>query len=152
MNYWILKSEADCYSIDDIKKDTKTLWTGVRNYQARNFLNAMDVGDKALFYHSSAEPTGVVGIVEITKKAVADPTALDIKDDHYDPKATKEKPIWASPQVAFKEKFKRTVSLAEIKMRPDLSGISLAQKGSRLSVMPLSKAHFDIITKLGSNS
>ncbi|MCC2630230.1 MAG: hypothetical protein K0S38_39 [Candidatus Paceibacter sp.] len=149
MNYWIFKSEADCYSIDDMYKDKRTLWTGVRNYQARNFLRDMKVGDQALFYHSSAEPTDVVGIVTITKESTADKTAFNKKDDHYDPKATQENPIWFAPEVSFTEKFKRTVSLSEIKIRPDLAGISVAQKGSRLSIMPISKAHFDIIAKLG---
>lgn len=149
MNYWIVKSEADCYSIDDMKKDKKTRWTGIRNYQARNFLRAMNVGDEILFYHSSAEPNGVYGIVKVTKKAEADPTAFDAKDDHFDPKATKENPIWLAPEVTFVEKFKRTVSLPEIKMRPDLSGIGIAQKGSRLSVFPVSEAHFKVISRLG---
>lgn len=149
MNYWIIKSEAACYSIDDMKKDKKSLWTGIRNYQARNFMRNMDVGDRALFYHSSSDPTGVFGIVKITQKAQADPTALNKKDEHFDPKSTKENPIWLAPEVTFVEKFVRPVSLTEIKRRPDLSGISVAQKGSRLSVLPLSKTHFDIITKLG---
>ena len=149
-NFWILKSEADCYSIDDMQKDTKSLWTGIRNYQARNFMRDMKVGDMALFYHSSSEPTGVFGIVKITKEVEADPTAFDKKDDHFDPKSTQENPIWLAPEVAFQRKFKRPVSLSEIKMRPELAGISVAQKGSRLSVLPVSKAHFDIISKLGS--
>lgn len=149
MQYWLVKSEADCYSIDDMKHDKKTLWTGIRNYQARNFLREMNVGDQVLFYHSNAEPNGVYGIVKITKKAEADPTAFDKKDDHFDPKATKENPIWAAPEVVFQEKFKRVVSLSEIKMRPDLHGIGVAQKGSRLSVFPVSKAHFEVISKLG---
>jgi predicted RNA-binding protein with PUA-like domain len=148
-HYWLIKSEASCYSIDDIKKDKRTLWTGVRNYQARNFLREMQEGDKALFYHSSDEPTGVVGVVEISKSAVADPTAFDKKDDHFDPKSTKENPIWLAPEVTFAEKFDRVVSLAEIKIRPDLEGIAVAQKGSRLSVMPVSEAHFGAITRLG---
>ncbi len=146
--YWILKSEESCYSIDDMRKDAKSLWTGIRNYQARNFLREMKAGDQALFYHSSSEPTGVAGIVKITKIAQADPTALDKKDDHFDPKATKENPIWLAPEVAFSKKFKRVVSLTEIKRRPELAGIGVAQQGSRLSVLPVSKEHFDIITKL----
>jgi predicted RNA-binding protein with PUA-like domain len=152
MNFWILKSEADCYSIDDMKKDKRTAWTGVRNYQARNFIRQMQKGDMALFYHSSSEPNAVVGVVKITAAAKEDPTAFDAKDDHYDSKATKENPIWAAVEVSFYEKFKNPVTLSEIKMRPDLSGILLAQRGSRLSIMPLSKKHFDIIQKLGSKT
>src|SRR4051812_43909960 len=100
MNYWILKSEADCYSIDDMKKDKKSAWTGIRNYQARNFMrDGMKVGDLCLFYHSSSSPMGVAGIVKVTKAAFPDPTQFDTKDDHYDPKSTKEKYQWVSPEV-----------------------------------------------------
>jgi predicted RNA-binding protein with PUA-like domain len=148
-NYFILKSEESCYSIDDMQKDKKSLWTGIRNYQARNFMRDMKVGDKALFYHSSLVNIGVAGVVTITKAAQADPTAFDAKDDHFDPKSTKENPIWLAPEVSFTKKFKRIVSLPEIKIRPDLASISVAQKGSRLSVLPLSKTHFDIIINLG---
>src|SRR5947209_5301488 len=119
MNYWILKSEGSCYSIDDMKKDKKTFWTGIRNYQARNFLRDMQVGDRALFYHSSSDPTGAVGVVKITQAATADETQFNPKDDHYDPKASKDKPIWLAPEVTFSEKFAQVVTLAEIKMRPD---------------------------------
>src|SRR5437868_5820727 len=104
MNYWLLKSEPDCYSIDDFKKDKKTSWTGIRNYQARNFLKSMEIGDLALFYHSggnSKELPGVAGVAKITGKAHPDSTALNKKDDHYDPKASKENPIWFAPDVAY---------------------------------------------------
>lgn len=148
-NYWIVKSEADCYSIDDMKKDKKTLWTGIRNYQARNFLRSMNVGDEVLFYHSNGSPNGVYGRIKITKKADADPMAFNKKDDHFDPKSTPENPIWLAPEVAFVEKFAQPVSLSEIKMRPDLSGIGIAQKGSRLSVFPVSELHFKVISRLG---
>ncbi len=150
MNYWILKSEADCYSIDDLKKDKKTAWSGIRNYQARNFMrDHMKKEDMVLFYHSSSDPTGVFGIAEISSDAYPDATQFDKKDDHYDPKATKEKPNWVNIDVSFVEKFTQPITLHQIKIRPDLSGISVAQKGSRLSVLPVSKAHFEIIRKLG---
>jgi predicted RNA-binding protein with PUA-like domain len=151
MNYWILKSEADCYSIDDMQKDKKTSWVGIRNYQARNFMrDGMKIGDLCLFYHSSSDPTGVFGIVKVVSKSHSDETQFDPKDDHYDPKSTKEKPIWECVDVQFVSKFKNPISLSEIKMRPELGGISVAQKGSRLSVMPVSEAHFKIIEKLGN--
>jgi predicted RNA-binding protein with PUA-like domain len=146
MNYWLLKSEADCYSIDDMKKDKKTPWSGIRNYQARNFMrDEMKVGDLALFYHSSVDPKAVVGIVQVVSKSYPDPTQFDSKDDHYDPKATTEKPIWSLVDVAFVKKFDRPITLAEIKNRPDLKGMALTQQGSRLSVMPVSESHFKII-------
>ncbi len=151
--FWLLKSEADCYSIDGMKKDKKAAWTGIRNYQARNFMrDKMKVGDLALFYHSSAEPTGVYGVVKVTKTSFPDPTQFDKKDDHFDPKATKENPIWSSVEVEFIEKFKRPVSLSEIKFRPDLNGIMVGQQGSRLSVQPVSKKHFEIISELSKMS
>src|SRR6266516_4146075 len=101
MNYWLIKSEGSCYSIDDLKKDKRTAWTGVRNYQARNFMrDGMKVGDLVLFYHSSSDPTGIYGIVKVTSKPYPDRTALDKKDMHYDPKSTEENPIWMLVDVA----------------------------------------------------
>ncbi len=151
MNYWLVKSEADCYSIDDFKKDKKAAWTGIRNYQARNFMrDSMKVGDGVLFYHSSSEPNAVVGIAKVVSKPHADETAFDKKDDHYDPKSKKESPTWICVDLQFVKKFKREVTLAEIKNRPDLKGMPLSQTGSRLSVQPVSEAHFQIIEKLGA--
>ncbi|MES2436874.1 MAG: EVE domain-containing protein [Patescibacteria group bacterium] len=151
MNYWILKSEADCYSIDDMQKDKKTAWVGIRNYQARNFMrDSMKIGDLCLFYHSSSEPTGVFGVVKVVSKPHPDETQFDPKDDHYDPKSTLEKHQWQCVDVQFVSKFKNPISLSEIKIRPELEGIALAQRGSRLSVMPLSEAHFKVIEKLGT--
>ncbi len=148
--YWLLKSEADCYSIDDINKDIKTAWSGIRNYQARNFIrDSIKVGDLALFYHSSSDPTGVAGIVKVVSQPYPDPTQFDPKDEHYDAKSKKENPLWMAVDVQFVEKFKNLVSLSEIKFRPELKGIMVAQQGSRLSVQPVSSKHFEIISKLG---
>ena len=142
-NYWLLKSEPSCYSIDDLANDKQTLWTGVRNYQARNFMrDGMKSGDLALFYHSSAEVTGVVGIAEISGPSVSDMTALDKKDDHFDPKATKENSIWYAAQIKFKKKLEKPVTLYQIKFNPRLKGVMLAAPGSRLSVQPVSEAHY----------
>lgn len=149
MNYWLVKSEADCYSIDDFKKDKKTQWTGVRNYQARNFMKEMRVGDLVIFYHSSANPPAAVGLAKVVKAAYPDNTALEKSDDHYDKKHTQEKPVWYAPDLAFVEKWGHPVSLSDIKINPKLEGIMVAAQGSRLSVQPVSKAHFDIIRKLG---
>jgi len=152
MNYWLVKSEADCYSIDDFKKDKKTQWTGVRNYQARNFLKDMRVGDLVIFYHSGGTLPAAVGVAKVSKATYPDDTALNKKDDHYDAKHTKATPLWYAPDLSFVEKWKQPVSLADIKINPKLKGIMLAQQGSRLSVQPVSKAHFEIIRKLGSIS
>jgi len=151
MNYWLIKSEPSAYSIDDLKRDKRTTWEGVRNYQARNHLKAMQAGDLALFYHSSAEPTAAVGVAKVVTAAHPDKSQFDKKDSHYDPKATLEKPIWFCPDVAFAEKFKTPVTLVEIKADPALRGILVAQQGSRLSVQPVSKAHFEHIRALGNS-
>jgi predicted RNA-binding protein with PUA-like domain len=148
VSYWLIKSEPDCYSIDDFKKDKITSWSGVRNYQARNFLKSMERGDVALFYHSSTEPKAVVGIAKVVKSAHPDTTALDKKDDHYDPKSTKENPIWYMVDFGFVEKFKNPVTLSQIKINPKLEGMVLTQQGSRLSIQPVSKEHFELIKKL----
>jgi predicted RNA-binding protein with PUA-like domain len=151
-NYWLLKSEGTCYSIDDLRNDKKTAWTGIRNYQARNFMmNGMKVGDLCLFYHSSSDPTGVAGIAEVVSEPHLDQTALDPNDEHFDPKATKEKPNWYCVDIKFKEKFKKIVTLPEIKFNPTLKGIMVTQPGSRLSVQPVSKSHFNEIINLSTH-
>ncbi len=149
MNYWLVKSEPSCYSIDDFKKDKKTAWTGIRNYQARNFLrDSMKVGDMVFFYHSSTDPMAIVGLGKVVSKPHADETALNKKDDHFDPKATKENPIWYCVDLSFVKKFKTPVTLSQIKFRSELSGMMLVQQGSRLSVQPVSKLEFDTVMKL----
>ena len=151
-----MKSEGDCYSIDDLKRDKRTPWEGVRNYQARNFMrDDMRVGDLVLFYHSNGDkknPSGVYGIAKVASKAHGDLTALDPKDDHYDPKSTKEKPIWECVDVAFVKKLPHPVSLDNIKFDPKLTGILVAKPGTRLSIMPVSTFHFERIVALGENS
>lgn len=151
MNYWLIKSEPDCYSIDDLKKDKKTPWNGVRNYQARNFMrDSMKVGDVALFYHSSTKIPGVSGIAKVVSTPHGDASAFDIQDEHYDPKSKKEKPTWICVDFAFVKKLPRLVSLEEIKKDHKLLGIMVAQTGSRLSIQPVSKLHFDRILELSS--
>ncbi|MDO8608423.1 MAG: EVE domain-containing protein [Phaeospirillum sp.] len=148
--YWLMKSEPTSYSIDDLKRDKKTFWSGVRNFQARNFMrDQMKTGDLAFFYHSNAEPSGVAGIMRICKAGYADTTAFDPKDKHFDPKSIPTRPQWFMVDVQFVEKLPRFVSLEEIKRNPKLSGIMVAMRGSRLSIQPVSKAHFEIIQKMG---
>jgi predicted RNA-binding protein with PUA-like domain len=150
MKYWLVKSEGDCYSIDHFKKDKRTEWDGIRNYQARNYMKEMSVGDLVLFYHSITEPTGVYGIAKVVSAAHPDSSQFDKKDMHFDPKAEKDKPIWYCVDLGFVEKFKRPITLVAIKHDPKLKGIVLSQKGSRLSVQPVSDPHFKYIKKLGS--
>ena len=148
--YWLIKSEPDCYSIDDLKEDKQTAWSGVRNYQARNFMKDMTVGDLALFWHSGANPPHSAGVAKVTKSAYPDKTAQDKNNDHHDPKSTKENPIWFNVEFGFVQKFKNIISLSQIKFNPKLEGIMVAQRGSRLSIQPVSKAHFEVIQKLGN--
>ncbi len=147
MNYWLLKSEPASYSIDDMKRDHTTAWTGVRNYQARNFMrDSMQKGDCAFFYHSGAGETAIVGFVEVSSKtAYPDPTQFDTQDSHFDPKATKEKPIWYLVDVKFKQKFKNPIALSVLKNDPFFKDMPLTKRGMRLSVQPVSKKHFDQI-------
>lgn len=147
-NYWLVKSEPDCYSIDQFKKDGKTQWTGVRNYQARNYMRAMEVGDEVLFYHSGAgDETGIVGIGKVSKKAYPDLTALDKKDDHYDPKATKTNPIWDGVEISYQKTLPKLLTLKLLKQQKSLAGMELLKTGSRLSVQPVSIQHFNEIVK-----
>ena len=150
MKYWLMKSEPDVFSLAQLKKDKTTWWEGVRNYQARNFMmKDMQVGDLVLFYHSNATPPGVAGIAKISHAAEPDKAQFDKKSEYYDPKATKEKPIWFCTQVQYVEELKNFVSLADLREAKGLEDMLVLAKGSRLSVQPVEKKHFDIVKKLG---
>lgn len=150
MNYWLMKSEPEVFSIDDLARDRKTMWDGVRNYQARNFMrDQMQVGDFVFFYHSNAEPSGIAGIAKVASKAYADPTAFDKKDVHFDPKSKKDAPSWYLVDISFVKKFKNFLPLDEVKKIKGLEGMLLLQKGSRLSVQPVSQKHWDILKEKG---
>lgn len=135
MAYWLMKSEPDELSISGLEKLGQTRWDGVRNYQARNFLRAMAVGDQFFFYHSSCPEPGIAGIGEIVKAAYPDPTALDEKSHYFDAKATEEKNPWSALDVAFVEAFSNVLGLGYLKQQAALEQMPLVQKGSRLSVM-----------------
>jgi predicted RNA-binding protein with PUA-like domain len=151
-NYWLIKSEGECYGIDHLKKDRKTSWAGVRNYRARNFMmNDMRVGDIALFYHSNGDtnnPTGIYGLAKVSSKPHPDLSAQDSNDEHYDPKATKDKPIWCCVDFSFVKKFKSPLTLFQIKDDPILKHMMVAQKGMRLSIMPVSDIQFNRIVEI----
>jgi len=148
MATWLLKSEPSVFSIDDLQQRGTALWDGVRNYQARNFLRAMQTGDEALFYHSSCAEPGIVGRMTIARTAFPDPTQFNPDHPYYDPKAAADKPRWDSVDVCFTEKFARVLTLTELKAVPALAGLALVQKGSRLSVMPVSAAEWATILEL----
>jgi len=147
--YWLMKSEPSAYSIDDLVRDKKTHWDGVRNYQARNFMrDDMKVGDKVLFYHSNTKPAGVVGVCEVVKEGYPDFTAFDPEDKHFDPKSKEDKPTWMMVDIKIIEKLKNPVTLEAIKANPKLSEMRLVQRGNRLSVMPLKKNEFNEILRM----
>jgi predicted RNA-binding protein with PUA-like domain len=150
VNYWLMKSEPDAFSISDLKSRPKKTehWDGVRNYQARNFMRAMKKGDLAFFYHSSCEVPGVYGIIEVARAAYPDHTAWDPENHHYDPKSTPERPLWFMVDVRFKRELKKPVTLTAIKMQPALKQMRLVQRGSRLSVMPVTAKEWNTILKL----
>jgi predicted RNA-binding protein with PUA-like domain len=143
MNFWLMKSEPGNYSIDDLARDKSTDWTGVRNYQARNFMSKeMKEGDLAIFYHSACEVPGAVGVMKVVSAAKPDRFQFDRKSPYFEERATKEEPVWFCVDVAFVEKFKSIVQLSDIRANPKLAGLEILKKGSRLSVTPMSKAHF----------
>jgi len=148
MNYWLMKSEPDEFSIDDLARKKTEPWSGVRNYQARNFLREMRKGDGVLFYHSSCDEPGVVGIAEVATAAHPDPTQFDPKSDYFDAKSARNEPRWSLVDVKFKRKLKRVIALNELKNRQELNGLALIRPGNRLSVLPVSKDQWDFILSL----
>jgi predicted RNA-binding protein with PUA-like domain len=145
-----MKSEPESFSIDDLAKAPKktTCWDGVRNYQARNFMRSMEIGDQIFFYHSSVEPACVVGLAEVVKKAYPDHTALDPKDSHYDPKATPANPIWEMVDIKFVRKFDEPLTLEDLRAAKGLEKMELLRRGSRLSVQPVTDAEWKIVNNL----
>ncbi len=140
MKYWLIKSEPDVYSIDDLARDRTSLWDGVRNYQARNFLRDMQIGDFAFFYHSNTKPPGIVGLARIVAETIVDPSQFDPKSDYYDPKSPAEQPRWQTVQVEFVEKFVHTLSLDALRNQFTSDELIVLRKGNRLSVMPIKAA------------
>jgi predicted RNA-binding protein with PUA-like domain len=153
MAYWLMKSEPDSFSIDDLEKRPKQTeaWDGVRNYQVRNmFRDDMKPGDQAFFYHSSCDEPGIYGIAEITSRAYPDPTQFDPKHHHYDPGSKREEPRWLLVDVKFVKKLKKPILLTQLQANAaKLKGLRVIERGNRLSVVPVSEAHWKTILKLG---
>jgi predicted RNA-binding protein with PUA-like domain len=147
MAYWLLKSEPDAFSIDDLASEGIAHWDGVRSYMARNNLQAMRAGDPAFFYHSSIQPPGVVGICEVVTQAYADHTAWDPASKYFDPRSTPDRPLWFMPDVRFVRRLPRMVTLHEIRETPGLDDMVLVRAG-RLSVQPVTEKEWDIICEL----
>jgi predicted RNA-binding protein with PUA-like domain len=153
--YWLFKSEPSAYSFDDLlnEPDRTAEWDGVRNYQARNFMrDDMKVGDRVLFYHSSAKPTAVVGIAHIVKEAYPDATAWDPNDKHYDPKSSPGETVWTVVEIQAEESLPNPVTLAAVKANPNLKDMLLIRKGQRLSIQPVTKEEYDEIVAMGGQS
>ena len=153
MAYWLMKSEPDTFSIDDLRSSPKktTHWDGVRNFQARNFMrDAMQRGDEAFFYHSNCEEPGIAGIVAIVKTGYPDHTAFDPSDKHYDAESDREAPRWYMVDVRFQRKLRRVITLAELRKHSNgaLAGLALLKRGNRLSITPVSAAHWKFVLTL----
>ena len=139
MNYWLMKSEPQTYSIQDLQQEQQTIWDGVRNYQARNFLRQMQVGDLAFFYHSNTKPPGIVGLMTIVASNVVDPTQFEVDSKYYDPKSTTESPRWQTVTVEFEQDFEQMISLQQLKQTFTDEELLVVKKGNRLSVMPVAE-------------
>jgi predicted RNA-binding protein with PUA-like domain len=148
MAFWLMKSEPVTYGISHLKAEGETLWDGVRNYQARNFLQAMAVGDQAFFYHSNCKPPGIVGLMTITAEQVVDPTQFDPASPYFDPKATPEKPRWFTVKASFIREFPQMITLPTLKAQFSPEELGILKKGNRLSVLPVSPAIANRILEL----
>ncbi len=148
--YWLMKCEPEAYTIGDLERDRSTPWEGVRNYQARNLLrDDMQVGDGVLFYASNAEPSGVSGLAAIVRSGFPDPTAWKKGHEYFDPASTRANPVWYSVEIGFVERFGATIPLATLKATRGLEGMMVTQKGSRLSIQPVSRAEYETVSRLG---
>ncbi len=152
INYWLMKSEPDAYSIKDLRNEEETLWDGIRNYQARNFMRSMKIRDQAFFYHSNTKPPGIVGLMEIIETNLIDPFQFDEKSKYYDKKSTKENPRWDCVKTKYICEFKNMITLKELSEIYAPEELTLVRKGNRLSIMPVKKSiAIDLIKKLQQN-
>jgi len=154
MQYWLMKSEPGAFSIDDLAAmpEQTEHWDGIRNYQARNMMrDDMECGDRVFFYHSNCKEPGIVGIMEVVRTSYPDFTAFDPASKYYDAKSDSSNPRWFMVDVRLVRQFERTITLSELREIPQLDGMTLLRKGNRLSITPVSKQHWDIITAMAEN-
>jgi predicted RNA-binding protein with PUA-like domain len=150
MNHWLMKSEPDVYGFEDLLRDGRTHWDGVRNYQARNLMrDRMKQGDRVLFYHSNAVPPGVAGVAEVVREGYPDPSQFDPGDAHFDPQSKLAEPRWICVDVAPVAPLPRLVALEDLRGNPKLAGMGVLQRGNRLSVLPVSAAEFREVLRMG---
>ncbi|HEX7029078.1 MAG TPA: EVE domain-containing protein [Gammaproteobacteria bacterium] len=154
MQHWLMKSEPDVFGIDDLKaRGAKgSHWDGVRNYQARNFMREMNVGDEVFFYHSNCDKPGIVGVMKVVREAYPDHTAFDREDPHFDPKSDPAKPRWEMVDVAFVRRFPRTIGLAEMRENKALADMLVLRKGNRLSITPVTKQEWNAILRMADKT
>jgi len=147
--FWLLKSEPNTYSIDDLQRDGTTYWSGVRNFQARNFMrDRMRIGDGILFYHSNVPPVGIAGFAEVVRVGYPDHTAWDPKDGHYDPKSQPDNPIWFMVDIRYIRHCRTVVTLTQMKAHPALQKMAVVQRGTRLSVQPVRIDEWEVVSGL----
>lgn len=150
INYWLMKSEPDAYGIDQLKEEGSTIWDGIRNYQARNFMRSMSVGDQAFFYHSNCKPPGIVGLMEVTETGIIDPTQFDPKAKYYDPKSSPEKPRWDCVRLCYCGRFAEMLSLEALRESYSVEELPVTRRGNRLSILPIPETTAtDLLQRLG---
>lgn len=155
IKYWLMKSEPSTFSINDLrnKPNQTDYWDGVRNYQARNYMrDEMKLGDEVLFYHSNCKEPGVVGLAVVSKEGFPDHTSWDPDSKYFDPKSTPDTPRWFMVELTWKEEFRKTVTLKELKEVPELSNMKVIQKGQRLSIQPVTEEEFKIVCQMGQDN
>ncbi len=138
-NYWLMKSEPDVYGINHLEDEKETLWDGIRNYQARNYMREMNIGDQAFFYHSNCKPPGIVGMMEVTNTGIVDPTQFDKDSRYFDPKSATDNPRWDCVKLKYLKTFKEKITLSSLTERYSPEEFKLVRKGNRLSIIPVSK-------------
>ncbi len=152
INYWLMKSEPDAYSIEDLRIEKETLWDGIRNYQARNFMRSMKIGDQAFFYHSNTKPPGIVGLMEIIETNLIDPYQFDERSKYFDKKSNKDNPRWDCVKTKYICEFKNMITLKELSKTYTSEELTLVRKGNRLSIMPIQKIiALEILKKVKQN-
>lgn len=149
VGYWLMKSEPDSYSIDDLKRDGRSPWDGIRNYQARNMMrDDMRVGDEVFFYHSSCKVPAITGIARVASEPYPDPTQFDRKSRYHDPKSSRNEPRWILVDIEYIRHMDRPIPLSELKEQSDLADFQLVKRGNRLSIFPVRKTHWDVVLGL----
>ena len=148
MAYWLMKSEPEVYGIDHLQREGTTLWDGIRNYQARNFMRAMQIGDQAFFYHSNTKPPGIIGLMEVIETHLIDPSQFDPNSKYFDPGATPEKPRWDCVKLRYVRHFERLLSLDNLRENFSPDELGVVKRGNRLSILPVDSASAERLLSL----